>query len=315
MAELTHADVVSFDAASRNANLAPKTIEKRLTTLHTFFGWAQTYGFYPVDVPLPTSQISKLLRRQHVKQQSRQRFSFEELALIFDPKEYLARNRRPDWFWLPFLGLYSGARIEELVQLCVDDIEQDGVSGRFFISFNDQNEKSIKNKNSIRKVPLHSKLVELGFLRYVEEIRQLDLSMGRLFPHLRGNKYGVLSTSASKHFSRDLRALGILDRSRVFHSFRHTVATELRDRGVDPLVRHRLLGHALGEGEHAGYLHGDIPLPVLADGIENLRYECGHGNSVKHLNLKPIEYRHQQFGLDLGALVERLQRTGISRGN
>lgn len=94
-----------------------------------------------------------------------------------------------------------------------------------------------------------------------------------LFPYLPVNRYGNRSDSTSKHFGRFLRGCGIADPRKVFHSFRHTVGTELHRAGVPISVAHRLLGHALSDGEHATYVHGDIPLKELYEnGIAKLPY-------------------------------------------
>jgi integrase len=73
-------------------------------------------------------------------------------------------------------------RLNEACQLYLDDIRQDN-AGIWFISINDDAEdKSLKTKASEREVPIHSKLIEFGFLNYVNQVRTLGHK--RLFPEL-----------------------------------------------------------------------------------------------------------------------------------
>src|SRR5690606_20223968 len=73
-----------------------------------------------------------------------------------------------DWeYWLPLLGLYTGARLEELCQLQKSDIRQ--TDGLHYIDIHEDNdeENQTKSSSSNRRVPLHSHLIELGFLEFV----------------------------------------------------------------------------------------------------------------------------------------------------
>ncbi len=61
------------------------------------------------------------------------------------------------------IGLYSGARLNEIGQLTLSHISLDPVP-HFRILH-------AKNQSSTQDVPIHPKLIELGFLDYVEAIR------------------------------------------------------------------------------------------------------------------------------------------------
>ena len=74
-------------------------------------------------------------------------------------------------YWIPLLGLYTGARVGELAQLRVVDVD---TTGEFpVLSITDEGEgQSVKSQAGVRKVPLHDELVRLGFLDYVEAMRK-----------------------------------------------------------------------------------------------------------------------------------------------
>lgn len=61
-------------------------------------------------------------------------FTDFELGQIFDPLRFLPwAKSSPHRFWGPMLGLYSGARVNEVAQLYLDDVRQvNGVWGLFF---------------------------------------------------------------------------------------------------------------------------------------------------------------------------------------
>ncbi len=98
-----------------------------------------------------------------------------------DPVKLTAR------FWIPLLALFSGARVEELCQLKADDIGRCVETGTPFYQITNEGEahdgraKTLKNKNSVRLIPIHQTLIDIGFLRFVEERRSEDGESAGLF--------------------------------------------------------------------------------------------------------------------------------------
>jgi integrase len=138
-------------------------------------------------------------------------------------------------FWIPILGLYTGARCSELCQLQVDDVFQDG--DVWLLRFTDAGQgQKIKTDAARRIVPLHKELIRLGFLGYVQSVRGSSL-----WPllHLRSGKPGGYF---SGFFGRVRLQLGIRG-SVDFHSFRHTARTNMLGAGVQESLIDRLLGH------------------------------------------------------------------------
>jgi integrase len=82
--------------------------------------------------------------------------------------------------WLPLLAMFSGARLEEIAALAKEDFGvEEGVQ---FMRLTGR----VKNTASRRKIPIHSQLIDLGFLRYVEGIEA-----GPIFPLLDGQSEKV----------------------------------------------------------------------------------------------------------------------------
>lgn len=80
----------------------------------------------------------------------------------------------PHIFWSIMLGVYSGARAEELAQINLKkDLKVTSVNGKdiyyFYLHVSDHNIQSLKNDSSSRNIPISDYLIELGFLNYINE--------------------------------------------------------------------------------------------------------------------------------------------------
>jgi integrase len=186
----------------------------------------------------------------------------EELQKLFThPKmrSFAADPKTAHYCWLPLIGLFTGARINEVCQLHpAEDILQDEKSGIWYFSFDDEGEaaegvkKSIKNASSRRIVPIHSRLIELGFLNYVERIKSGGHKA--IFPAWKPRN-GKASANASKWFKRYLESIGLKDetpgaRLSGYHAFRHTFITHGLNNKIAGVFA--LTGHEVGEIEGFG---------------------------------------------------------------
>lgn len=147
---------------------------------------------------------------------------------------------RDEKFWLPLIAVFSGARQEEICQLHVEDIRQEG--GIWLFDINMKPPRKLKNKSAVRFVPIHSELIRLGLLGYVE--RQRDAGQVRIFPNLHpGGADGRLGHGFTKWFTRYRRDVDVYEQGRDFHSFRHSATTFLHQGGVEDSTLDRLTGH------------------------------------------------------------------------
>jgi len=162
---------------------------------------------------------------------------FDELQKLFGHpkmKGYASSSKTAHYCFLPLVGLFTGCRINELCQLNpFTDIVQEFETGIYYFHFTDEGEtsagvdKSIKTKSSKRIVPIHSKLLELGFLDYVETVKRGNHKI--IFPEWKPHG-GKASANAGKWFARYLEEIGLKDdtegaRLSGFHSFRHSFVT------------------------------------------------------------------------------------------
>lgn len=138
------------------------------------------------------------------------------------------------------MGLLTGARINELCQLHLSDFEI--VDGVHCINIQDEEEfQRVKNNSARRKVPIHSKLIEFGVVRYVECLRVKG--QDRLFPALKPTKDGY-GKVPSQWFGKVRERCGIAGKqTKVFHSFRHTFISSLLNDSVPETAIAPIVGH------------------------------------------------------------------------
>jgi integrase len=203
------------------------------------------------------------IRIAEVERQQRLPFSASDLKAIFCRPPFIMGGDRGSIYWLTILGLHTGARLGELLQLIRSDIQvSDGIE---FITITNEGGRRLKTESSRRRVPIHSQLKALGFIDWARK------KNGGLFAELLPT---VADSQLSKEPSRDLmrlvRAAGIKDDLKTFHSFRHTFKDTCREVGVEEAIGDAMTGHA-GGGMGRRYGAG-FSLAVLANAVGKLRW-------------------------------------------
>lgn len=237
-------------------SLAARTVLKAIGHLKEFCVYAQARQMMaanPLDAAFDAAVAG--LRKKAAsarKNNSYKAFSIEALKQIFDPETFLASNSAADYFWGPLLGLFTGARLGELVTRTVDDIRIDPRSGLLVIEIlsiedgasGNGGKNKLKNDNSRRIVPIAQPLLDMGFDRYVEHVR--SIGGVKLFPHLKdGTTRGAdPSKNQSRQFTKYLTDIGLKRSDLVFHSFRHTMITVMHVRQVPLKDAELIAGHA-----------------------------------------------------------------------
>jgi integrase len=185
------------------------------------------------------------LRQAGAEAESYVSFEIEELNKLFADAKLAIKPGHHDnqtaLPWLTLLGLYSGARIEELAQLSASDVRQE--HGVTVLDIHARNGNHLKSKSAERIVPLHSAVIGAGFLKYVRALPKT----GKLFPGLKGraSRGGKLGTNVAEAFGRWRKRVGIDRKGLVFHSLRHNTAEALERAGVEESDVARVLGHRL----------------------------------------------------------------------
>ncbi len=238
--EITKGDIADYIDDLKATKISDNTIQQKyLAPISNLFEFAQSLGVYP-DEDLPTRGHRVFTKKDKNKledSKSDKTYTDEELAMIFNPKTFLEREK-PDDYWVPLLALFTGARISELCQLSISDIYQFG--GLWVMSINNYQNNHLKTPTSRRIIPIHLQLIQLGLLDYVDDVKEFG---GRLFPYLTPAPGGNRSATSSERFSKYRHEIGISDPQKVFHSFRATVNDSLKQQGVAEESRCQFVGH------------------------------------------------------------------------
>jgi integrase len=229
--------------------IEPPTVNEHLMKLAAFFSFCYDRRYMGEPSPL-----LKRVKPEGIAKNQPRRFPFDEadLVQIFALDVYESR-KLPHTFWPPMIALFTGARCNEIAQLYMDDIVNDDPNHperwRFQIRIGrGRTDQRLKNKFANRSIPIHPRLIELGFLDYLADVRAEGFD--RVFPSLRWTEAAGYGDTVSDMFSTFLRQkVKITERRKVFHSFRHYFCDQ-----ANSLTKHEfarifdITGH-LREGE------------------------------------------------------------------
>jgi integrase len=214
------------------------TVHSNMTRIGSFFGWAKDHDYIGIN---PIEGVKPKKNKRKKASEQRDIFSKEDLAKLFESDEYRSGFLRGGdlWkYWIPLIGLYTGMRLEEICRLRIDCFEF--VDGIVTVEIKPDGEWLGKTNAALRAFAVHPKLIELGLLKFVEQQRAAGKQ--RLFDELKKGRDGY-GARVTKWFARFCDRLGIVDERKVFHSFRHTLLNELKQRGVALEVREAIAGH------------------------------------------------------------------------
>ncbi|MEL7179668.1 MAG: site-specific integrase [Pseudomonadota bacterium] len=257
--ELPLLEVVKVEGHQK---ISPKTINSHIQMYASFFDWAQRHG-YAEEKLFAGMKVAKAKKSPN----QRKPFSSDQTQKMYVE---LTQNgsglvRKESHKWGMLLGMYTGARLNEICQLHIADVQQQ--DGIWFLNITDDGDetKSIKSEAGKRKVPLHSKLIEDGFLEFVESRKSSE----RLFPDYSFNVNGGYGRNLGRWCNESfLPKLGIKTPSLVFHSFRHTMVTRLGQANVAEPIYQCIVGHARSGVTQEVYLKEGFTLGQLKDAID-----------------------------------------------
>lgn len=274
--EASRDDIIAHAASlpPDKVGLSTGTINRHLEHLAQIVTWANDEGI-PVD---PKLNPARLRRKDNVRDRDkRDAFTEDQLRRVhqspvwqgsksdgrqLSPGDKIIRN---GIYWCPLIAAYTGARRAEIAGLTPDDIiEVESVP-----CFNIDNNalRRIKNLPSKRQLPIHSHLIELGFLDHVEAMRAKGSPA--LFPDM-GEKNGLYGRKLGRVMRAIIDAqLGEKGTLLSFHSYRHYVQNALDAAGVDDRIVRDIIGHE-GRDVHERVYRKVSPVAELKMAIEEL---------------------------------------------
>jgi integrase len=260
--------------------VSPGTINKQLGAVQALAAWGYANGVIPDDVSW-SDPFARM--RVPVEQSDRTSFTSHDLKLllaapVFTKHEYPEGGRGVTSFWLPLLALFTGARQSELAGLTVADVQEEPETATplFYITSQASRGKRLKTKASQRVIPVHAELVKLGLLKFVEDVRRRAGEKAFLFPLIAPTQGRAGVAAWAKWFGRYLRAQGVTDAAKVFHSFRHAFKDALRQGKVNQELHDALTGHAQASTVSGGYgakeMLARFGVEVLSDAVAKVSY-------------------------------------------
>jgi integrase len=206
-------------------------INSYMGRLSQFFIWAGKNGYTSKN---PFSGIG--IKNKVLDHEKRGILEDSDIKALFSTPVFKKGDyKHPHYYWLPLLGAYTGARLNELCQLYLDDLYQ--IDDLWVFDFNEDLDKRLKTPSSKRIIPIHTSLIDLGLIEYATYLRKKGHV--RLFPELKKGRDGY-GTAASKWFARYRHKCGVEHDLKDFHSFRHTVIEQLKKN--DDVIKEKTIG-------------------------------------------------------------------------
>ena len=264
---VTREDANAFKAwiVDRSISKASKTAKDRLIYVRALFTYAHE------DLQWLESNPFLLISHVSKTEAPSENWTDEQVVKFFSLPLFQSYELRPTQgrsgadaaYWIPLLGLFTGARLGEIVQLTKNDLVKTG--GKWFIDFDETEGKGLKTPASTRRVPLHSELLRLGLTDYASDMP--DKGRKSLWPELHLNAERP-SHGFSVWFAEEPRKW--VPGTPMFKWLRNTVETVLVEAEVQGPIRARLLGHAVRghEGDRT-YAH---PTAILRTSMERVQY-------------------------------------------
>jgi integrase len=186
--------------------------------------------------------------RRNFKAKIRGIFNDTELLALLNS----AKNERTKWKkWVIYLGIYTGARRGELVQLRKSDVKLDEATGRYYLVITDEHEtQKLKTVHSKRLIPIHRVLIDAGFIDYVKSCED------RVFYEL--SNVEVVTGWIPRHMaSLNIAPTNEFDHIRSFHSLRHTFITKcMSTPNINVNLLQQIVGHEMSRfGITSNYTH------------------------------------------------------------
>ncbi len=256
------------------------TVLKRLQFIETFFRFCQDQKYFPDgERSLPTFGIKPDKPDYETSETSYEPFTFPELKKIYSAKTYAPNKKSPHQYWAPLLGLFTGARKSELINLHPDSINNHNPDKVWTISF----VVKPKNKNSKRIVPLHQTLIDLGFLDYLDDVRSVFPEAQTIFPYTND-----MDKAFGRGFASHLDRLKIQSPRKVFHSYRKNVAERLKMAGV--------VGYDYQE-HFTGHLKYSLHQNIYSGKAKPLKYYSNliNPNLTFDIDLNHLKYKKSMF--------------------
>ena len=251
--------------------ISANTMKRHQTALNSMFRRALEVGAVRSNPFKARVLTTKDIKRRQMAERRVERVGWgDHINVLFASEKFntTLTDVGDPLFWAPLIATFAGLRMEEILQLRLDDFGTD--EGVHYLAVqNSLGTQSLKSANSLRRIPLHRALIDLGLLKLVAYRR--SQKMNRLFPNVnRSKSKGTLSGTLSKNFGYYLVSRGIKEPGLDFHALRTDFLTRLTRARVPDHVRKGLMGHEQTDVTHANYFRAGETMTDLKDYIDRI---------------------------------------------
>jgi len=241
---LTAADLLAFIAAQRRIGAAPRSINRRCSTIRLLQRFHIGTEMSGAGVSLPAPHYKgpgrdRQLGLHQLRRRSALQLRVKEPSTLVEPltanqvRALFARLNRYRDLAIVHLMLFCGLRTCEVLRLDLGDIQ-----------FEDSRLRVRGKGNRERVMPLPESVI-LAIRQYLQLERPARCSHDRLFTVLQGPRRGAPMTAPGVRslFRQRRRHLALLASIHA-HRLRHTFGTDMARAGVRLPVLQKMMGHA-----------------------------------------------------------------------
>lgn len=250
------------------SKLGKGSAKTRLRFSKFFFKWLKDFGYTDREPTIiyPKLQGTEKVKTANLPYTNKELNSFFDYIMNNTPVNMRDRKNQLSLAYLILMFIYTGFRSSEQTSFTKAKIKKTDDGLRYF----DFNEMTKDNVASIRMVPVHSKLVELGFMQFAK--KQKD------------KIFNVDVSNYRKRHTEILKALGMKGgrNEKTFHSCRATFDSKLAGK-VEDSTRKILMGHT-HTGMDSLYVHQLADeMPMYRDAVEKLDYRLDFARLREYL--------------------------------
>ena len=261
-------DLTIIEASKNNdiPKISQKTVNEYMGTYIAFGNWCSDMGYIAIN------SFSGMKAKIKRKGKERDAFTIDQIQLILSAidDEKIRKGRKQFKYWGVMIAAYTGARREEVCQMTLDDIVNE--EGVWCFDINDNGEhKKLKTESSKRIIPIHSTILDKGFIDYVDDLKRNKHT--RLFPELKYiEKHGYGRNLGTWFNGNFLKKLELKTDKLVFHSLRHTVTTQLYETGAEDSMVKKIRGSSDGNDVALKYYDHSKRIKLMKETLEKLPY-------------------------------------------
>ena len=229
VADITESDVLRYQnwLASAEKNNSTRTIDNKISNLHTLFKFAIQQKHYNNENPAANKSL--MTKKQRSKE-GYNIFEREEVEAIFNCDFMrVAKERDKDYFIALYIALFTGMRVSEVASLQKEQFKTTENNNHYIVI------RESKTLAGQREIPLYKPFFEL--IKHF-----IDSKQDKLFKYEEKSGKGA-GNAIGKKFPRHLLSANVKREKLVFHSLRKFTNNEMKKYSVSVEARCQILGH------------------------------------------------------------------------